>query len=183
MKREMCGDSPGNGSCGYKETQRRPRGRRIAQTLKGIPVTMAKGIHLFPSRTQKLSLSAPMVLGWRRPGRVGRCRIQMKAPSESWGFFIWITEISDSPGQFASREASYLAFLKAVEALSCLLFLLFMLQVASSTDATNAPPVADEACLSGPGGETPSQSRSRSTAPPKGGAKRRRHCGFCFLEK
>ena len=40
-----------------------------------IPVVMAKGIHLFPYRTQKLSLSAPMVLGWRRPGRVGHCRI------------------------------------------------------------------------------------------------------------
>ena len=30
--------------------------------------------HLFPYRTQKLSPSAPMVLGWTRPGRVGRCR-------------------------------------------------------------------------------------------------------------
>ena len=30
--------------------------------------------HLFPSRTQKLSLHALMVLGWTRPGRVGRCR-------------------------------------------------------------------------------------------------------------
>ena len=35
---------------------------------------MAKGYHLFPYRTQKLSPSAPMVLGWTRPGRVGRCR-------------------------------------------------------------------------------------------------------------
>ena len=44
-----------------------------------IPVTMAKGNHLFSSRTQKLSLSAPKVLGWRRPGRIGRCRIFSKA--------------------------------------------------------------------------------------------------------
>ena len=36
---------------------------------------MTRGSHLFPSRTQKLSLSVPMVLGWTRPGRVGRCRI------------------------------------------------------------------------------------------------------------
>ena len=35
---------------------------------------MAKGSHLFPFRTQKLSPSAPMVLGWTRPGRVGRRR-------------------------------------------------------------------------------------------------------------
>ena len=40
-----------------------------------FPVAMARGIHLFPSRTQKLSLFAPMVLGWQRPGRVGHRRI------------------------------------------------------------------------------------------------------------
>ena len=40
-----------------------------------FPVTIAKGFHLFPSRTQKLSPSASMVLGWRRPGRVDRRRI------------------------------------------------------------------------------------------------------------
>ena len=44
-------------------------------SLIEIPVAIARGFHLYPSRTQKLSLSAPMVLGWRRPGRVGRCRI------------------------------------------------------------------------------------------------------------
>ena len=43
-----------------------------------FPVTMARGSHLFPYRTQKLSLSALMVLGWKRPGRVGRRRIPMK---------------------------------------------------------------------------------------------------------
>ena len=35
----------------------------------------ARGSHPFPSRTRKLSLSAPMVLGTRVPGRVGRRRI------------------------------------------------------------------------------------------------------------
>ena len=70
-------------------TERKPRRRRTAQTLHSFPVTMAKGIHLFPYRTQKLSLSAPMVLGWRRPGRVGRCRIpQRKASDDVWGFFF-----------------------------------------------------------------------------------------------
>ena len=51
---------------------------RVGQTrLKKIqfPVVMARGSHLFPYRTQKLSLSALMVLGWKRPGRVGRRRI------------------------------------------------------------------------------------------------------------
>src|SRR5579864_7315233 len=37
-------------------------------------VTIATGRHLFPSRTQQLSPSAPMVLGWQRSGRVGHRR-------------------------------------------------------------------------------------------------------------
>ena len=52
-----------------------------------IPVVMAKGSHLFPYRTQKLSLSAPMVLGWRRPGRVGHCRIPNETPQQKLGCF------------------------------------------------------------------------------------------------
>ena len=36
---------------------------------------MTRRSHLFPYRTQKLSFSVPMVLGWTRPGRVGRRRI------------------------------------------------------------------------------------------------------------
>ena len=44
-----------------------------------FPVATAKGIHLFPYRTQKLSLSAPMVLGWRRPGRAGGCQIPFQS--------------------------------------------------------------------------------------------------------
>ncbi len=38
-------------------------------------MAMAKGIHLFPFRTQKLSPSAPMVPGGSPPGRAGRRRI------------------------------------------------------------------------------------------------------------
>ena len=56
----------------------------------GIPVTMAKGSHLFPYRTQKLSLSAPMVLGWRRPGRVGRCRIPKRKHPTNVGCFLFV---------------------------------------------------------------------------------------------
>ena len=47
-----------------------------------FPVVMAKGFHLFPYRTQKLSPSAPKVLGWKRPGRIGRRRIPIKSISE-----------------------------------------------------------------------------------------------------
>ena len=63
MKRG-CAERSQEGSLGYEVTGRKPRERGPAQTLQGIPVVMAKGIHLFPYRTQKLSLSAPMVLGW-----------------------------------------------------------------------------------------------------------------------
>ena len=38
------------------------------------PVPMTPRIHLFPFRTQKLSLVVPKILGWRRPGKIGRCR-------------------------------------------------------------------------------------------------------------
>jgi hypothetical protein len=37
-------------------------------------VAIARGKHLFPFRTEQLSLSAPMVLGPQGPGRVGRRR-------------------------------------------------------------------------------------------------------------
>ena len=37
-------------------------------------MTIAKRPHLFPSRTQKLSSLAPMILGGKLPGKVGRCR-------------------------------------------------------------------------------------------------------------
>ena len=39
-----------------------------------FPVALARGKHLFPFRTEKLSPSAPMVLGSQGPGRVGRRR-------------------------------------------------------------------------------------------------------------
>ena len=49
-----------------------------APTSSQFPVIMTKGSHLFPSRTQKLSPSVPKVLGWTRPGRIGRCRIPFR---------------------------------------------------------------------------------------------------------
>ena len=46
-----------------------------------VSVAMAVGSHPFPFRTRKLSPPAPMVLGWRRPGRVGRRRISQEMGS------------------------------------------------------------------------------------------------------
>ena len=58
------------------ERRKRQSGNENRTCLKSsqFPVVMTKGSHLFPYRTQQLSPSVPMVLGWRRPGRVGRCR-------------------------------------------------------------------------------------------------------------
>ena len=102
-----CAESFQDGSFGYKVTKLKPRKRRTAQTLHSFPVTMAKGIHLFPYRTQKLSLSAPMVLGWRRPGRVGRCRIpQRKSLRRMSGAFSLCIQSSPSPRLFSSQRAA-----------------------------------------------------------------------------
>lgn len=43
-----------------------------------FPVVMTERLHLFPSRTQKLSPCTPTILGWRRPGKIGSCRIPKK---------------------------------------------------------------------------------------------------------
>ena len=41
---------------------------------RSLSVAIARGKHLFPFRTEQLSLLAPMVLGSQGPGRVGRRR-------------------------------------------------------------------------------------------------------------
>ena len=69
--------------------QARRLSRRRKSKVKVFPVAMAEGSHLFPSRTQKLSLPAPMVLPWRRGGRVGHCRVLFRRPvSNNWPSFF-----------------------------------------------------------------------------------------------
>ena len=51
--------------------------------LKRPLVIGAAGVHPVPSRTRQLSLPAPMVLGWRRPGRVGHCQGTFLLPTIS----------------------------------------------------------------------------------------------------
>jgi hypothetical protein len=53
-----------------------------ARRTSTISAVIAAGVHLFPFRTEKLSPPAPMVLGGKPPGRVGRRRITCttKAP-------------------------------------------------------------------------------------------------------
>ena len=45
------------------------------------PVSMTVRFHLFPFRTQKLSSLVPKIVGWRRPVKIGRCRLLNKAAS------------------------------------------------------------------------------------------------------
>ena len=51
-------------------------------------VTVARGTHPFPSRTRKLSLSAPMVLRARVRGSVGSCPVYHKARVNSSGLRV-----------------------------------------------------------------------------------------------
>src|SRR3712207_9368217 len=73
--------------CGFQG----PPGGLRSRTLS---VAIARGKHLFPFRTEQLSLSAPMVLGPQGPGRVGRRRFNRRkaAPrgglSSFWGSVV-----------------------------------------------------------------------------------------------
>src|SRR5687768_463412 len=53
--------------------------------MNDFPVAIARGSHPIPSRTRKLSPSAPMVLRGKLRGRVGRRRSQFsKRPVHPW---------------------------------------------------------------------------------------------------
>ena len=59
---------------------------------KQDPVSIARMLHLFPSRTQKLSSSAPMVLGGQLPGRVGPCRLKKYTLTGVYFFYCIISD-------------------------------------------------------------------------------------------
>ncbi len=69
---------------------------------------MAAGSHPFPFRTRKLSPPAPMVLGGRPPGRVGRRRITFaKGPSKEGPFAVFGPEARPLPSTGASTTAPF----------------------------------------------------------------------------
>jgi hypothetical protein len=53
------------------------------------PVIMARRSHPFPSRTRKLSFSAPMVVGGCPPVRVGHCRALRKTADTHLRFLLY----------------------------------------------------------------------------------------------
>lgn len=62
----------------YMSTVAKSSNAAIAAKDEQYPVTIAGRRHLYPSRTQKLSSPAPMILGGKLPGKVGRCRFDKK---------------------------------------------------------------------------------------------------------
>ena len=55
-------------------SQNRSRRGKALTAEYGNPVAIAKRIHLYPSRTQKLSSLALKILGGQPPGKLGRRR-------------------------------------------------------------------------------------------------------------
>ena len=79
-----------------------PEGCRYKRWLKATHnelVLIAVRVHLFPSRTQKLSSPAPTILGGRLPGTIGNANT--KASYESRGHFLWIGTGGRPPFRFA----------------------------------------------------------------------------------
>src|SRR5262245_60430421 len=56
--------------------------------FRHFSVVIARGPHLFPFRTEQLSPPAPMVLGPRGPGRVGRRRSYIEGPPSRRPFVV-----------------------------------------------------------------------------------------------
>src|SRR6476659_5074114 len=69
--------------------------------LEQFPVALAWGKHLFPFRTEQLSPTAPMVLGLRGPGRVGRRRFFTHEPPSGR-----LVVVNGAPGPNQAPSAS-----------------------------------------------------------------------------
>ena len=78
-----------------------------------IAVTIARRIHLFSSRTQKLSFATPKVLVGQLTGRIGSCRIQLRNTlvhqNKGVSFFIVIArERSDRGNPVVKRRSDFI---------------------------------------------------------------------------
>ena len=52
-------------------------------------VTIAERIHLYPYRTQKLSSLASKILGWRRPGKIESCHLNIKEGRKIFPLYVY----------------------------------------------------------------------------------------------
>ena len=62
----------------------RTKFERTSLSARSFRRRCAWGTHPFPSRTRRLRPKRPMVLHWRRCGRVGGCRIPLKKNREKF---------------------------------------------------------------------------------------------------
>ena len=63
---------------------------------------MTVRVHPFPSRTRQLSSLVPTILGWKRPGTIGRCQHKENTHGFPWVFFfVFTTYVS---GRFQCRN-------------------------------------------------------------------------------
>src|SRR3954453_23518309 len=97
----FCGAPFDEVNCAVLRVRRESRSRNLS-------VVIARGIHLFPFRTEQLSPSAPMVLGPQGPGRVGRRRLNLRAVRFSGGPFCVSAAVArdepDIPPQGYARK-------------------------------------------------------------------------------
>ena len=76
--------------------------------LSTISAVIPAGQHLFPFRTEKLSLPGPMVLGGQPPGRVGRRRINFAEPvPEARALFVLAPADAHAHSARVSGQASF----------------------------------------------------------------------------
>ena len=68
VNRRVVGSSPTGGAT--SSAKGKPDGAEPSAQL----VSMAVGVHPFPSRTRQLSPLASKILGWKRPGKIDRCQ-------------------------------------------------------------------------------------------------------------
>ena len=63
--------------------------KRSLTLVRQWPVSMTVRFHLFPFRTQKLSSLVPKIVGWRRPVKIGRCRLlETPYPARDRAIFV-----------------------------------------------------------------------------------------------
>src|SRR5947209_13651055 len=70
-----------------------------------ISAVIPAGRHLFPFRTEKLSLPGPMVLGGQPPGRVGRRRLFLRIRAAEAALFRGPEAVHPSPVRAAGARA------------------------------------------------------------------------------
>ena len=91
-----------NVSSDYSVLKARPSKKYWTDTQKCViliqsnrSVSMTVRFHLFPFRTQKLSLLVPKIVSWKRLVKIGSRRLERKALREISGLFCCVCKITE----------------------------------------------------------------------------------------